>query len=116
MAAPFRVSKNCTNAIVSCIMEETGVFCMEEWRRNEREQFVFTDLEGLVPQDHLLRRVEKVMDYEWLYAAMNLKKLANWSWNNSFLLHFFRFPAFFVQFSRNIRLNRRFHPLKPAVL
>ena len=21
------------------------------------------------------------------YAAMNLKKLANWSWNNSFILH-----------------------------
>ncbi|MBR6096505.1 MAG: IS5/IS1182 family transposase, partial [Oscillospiraceae bacterium] len=44
---------------------------MEEWRRNEREQFVFTDLEGLVPQDHLLRRVEKVMDYEWLYERLS---------------------------------------------
>ena len=22
-------------------MEETGAFCMEDWRRNEREQFVF---------------------------------------------------------------------------
>ena len=52
-------------------MEETGVFCMEDWRRNEREQFVFTDLEGLVPQDHLLRRVEKVMDYEWLYERLS---------------------------------------------
>ena len=44
---------------------------MEGWRRNEREQFVFTDLEGLVPQDHLLRRVEKVMDYEWLYERLS---------------------------------------------
>ena len=65
------MSKNCTNAPVSCIMEETGVFVMEGWRRNEREQFVFTDLEGLVPQDHLLRRVEKVMDYEWLYERLS---------------------------------------------
>ena len=47
------------------------MFCMEDWRRNEREQFVFTDLEGLVPQDHLLRRVEKVMDYEWLYERLS---------------------------------------------
>ena len=52
-------------------MEETGVFYMEEWRRDERKQFVFTDLEGLVPQDHLLRRVEKVMDYEWLYERLS---------------------------------------------
>ena len=52
-------------------MEETEVFVMEGWRRNEREQFVFTDLEGLVPQDHLLRRVEKVMDYEWLYERLS---------------------------------------------
>ena len=52
-------------------MEEMGVFYMEEWRRDERKQFVFTDLEGLVPQDHLLRRVEKVMDYEWLYERLS---------------------------------------------
>ena len=47
------------------------MFCMEDWCRNGREQFVFTDLEGLVPQDHLLRRVEKVMDYEWLYERLS---------------------------------------------
>ena len=29
------------------------------------------------------------------YAAMNLKKLANWSWNNSFLLRFFSFSSVF---------------------
>ena len=25
------------------------------------------DLEALVPKEHLLRKIEKVMDYEWLY-------------------------------------------------
>ena len=30
-----------------------------------------TDLEALVPQDHLLRKVEKVMDYEWLYEKLD---------------------------------------------
>ena len=29
------------------------------------------------------------------YAAMNLKKLANWSWKNSFLLRFLCVPSFF---------------------
>ena len=29
------------------------------------------------------------------YVAMNLKKLANWSWNNSFLLRFFSFSSAF---------------------
>ena len=29
------------------------------------------DIEALVPQDHLLRKVEKVMDYEWLYERLD---------------------------------------------
>ena len=28
------------------------------------------DLEALVPKDHLLRKIEKVMDYEWLYDRL----------------------------------------------
>ena len=95
-----------------------GVF-MEQWRKDARSEAIIVDLEALVPQDHLLCKIEKVMDYEWLYerlervfadakekhamrythhrglaavtrwvrlkyATMNLKKLANWSWNNSF--------------------------------
>ena len=28
------------------------------------------DLEALVPKDHLLRKIEKVMDYEWLYERI----------------------------------------------
>lgn len=28
------------------------------------------DLEALVPKEHLLRKIEKVMDYEWMYLYM----------------------------------------------
>lgn len=44
---------------------------MEQWRRDSRREPVITDLEALVPQDHLLRRIEKVMDYEWLYERLD---------------------------------------------
>ena len=83
---------------------------MEEWRKDARSEVLIVDLEALVPQDHLLRKIERVMDYEWIYERldpyychnngrpgtdpvvlikmvliqhMNLKKLAIWSWNNS---------------------------------
>ena len=29
------------------------------------------DLEALVPEDHLLRKIERVIDYEWLYALLS---------------------------------------------
>lgn len=44
---------------------------MEEWRKDARKEAVITDLEGLVPKDHLLRKIEKVMDYDWLYARLD---------------------------------------------
>ena len=31
---------------------------------------VIVDLEALVPEDHLLRKIERVIDYEWLYALL----------------------------------------------
>ena len=40
---------------------------MENWRKDARSEAIIVDLEALVPQDHLLRKIEKVMDYEWLY-------------------------------------------------
>ena len=52
------------------MIEETEVFCMEEWRRDGRKEVVMVDLEALVPKEHLLRKIEKVMDYEWLYLYM----------------------------------------------
>ena len=44
---------------------------MEQWRKDARNEPVITDLEALVPKDHLLRKIEKVMDYEWLYERLD---------------------------------------------
>ena len=44
---------------------------MDEWRKDNRREAVITDIEGLVPKDHILRKVEKVMDYEWLYERLD---------------------------------------------
>ena len=47
------------------------MFVMEQWRKDARNEPVIIDLEALVPADHLLRKVEKVMDYEWLYERLS---------------------------------------------
>ena len=44
---------------------------MEEWKKDSRREPVITDLDALVPKDHLLRKIEKVMDYEWLYERLD---------------------------------------------
>ena len=43
---------------------------MEQWKKDARREAVITDLEALVPKDHLLRKIEKVMDYDWLYELL----------------------------------------------
>ncbi len=50
---------------------ETAGDDMENWKRNGRKEVVITDLEALVPQDHLLRKIERVMDYDWLYERLD---------------------------------------------
>ena len=35
-----------------------------------RRELAITDIERLVPEYHLLRKIEKVMDYEWLYERL----------------------------------------------
>ncbi len=40
---------------------------MEDWRKDARREPIIADLEALVPEGHLLRKIEKVMDYEWLH-------------------------------------------------
>lgn len=35
------------------------------------------DADTLVPQDHLLRKIEKVMDYDWLYERLSPYYCAN---------------------------------------
>ena len=44
---------------------------MEQWRKDARSEAIIVDLEALVPQDHLLRKIEKVMDYDWLYERLD---------------------------------------------
>ena len=45
---------------------------MENWRKDARREPIIVDLEALVPKDHLLRKIEKVMDYEWLYERLDI--------------------------------------------
>ena len=44
---------------------------MEEWKKDARRDVVMTDIDALVPKDHLLRKIEKVMDYDWLYERLD---------------------------------------------
>lgn len=68
---PVSLSKNYPNALVSAIIEEMGDVFMEDWRKDARHEPIIVDLEALVPKDHLLRKIEKVMDYEWLYERLD---------------------------------------------
>ena len=43
---------------------------MENWKKDSRREAVITDIDALVPREHLLRKIEKVMDYEWLYSRL----------------------------------------------
>ena len=47
-----------------------GVF-MEQWRKDVRKEPIIIDIDSLVPDEHLLRKIEKVMDYEWLYERLD---------------------------------------------
>ena len=44
---------------------------MEQWKKDARRVPVIIDLDTLVPKEHLLRKIEKVMDYEWLYERLD---------------------------------------------
>lgn len=44
---------------------------MEHWQRNNRREVVMVDIDALVPKDHLLRKIERVMDYGWLYERLS---------------------------------------------
>jgi transposase len=44
---------------------------MDEWKKDARRDVVFVDIDELVPQDHLLRKIERVMDYDWLYERLD---------------------------------------------
>ena len=59
---PFSLSKNFKLALVSGIIEETGGVFMERWKSDGRKDVVIVDLDALVPKEHLLRKIERVMD------------------------------------------------------
>ena len=44
---------------------------MEQWKQDNRRDVVMVDIDQLVPKDHLLRKIEKVMDYDWLYERLS---------------------------------------------
>lgn len=48
-----------------------GGVVMEQWKKDARKEILIVDLEALVPQDHLLRKIEKVMDYDWIYERLD---------------------------------------------
>ena len=51
--------------------EGNGGVVMEQWRKDARSEVLIVDIEALVPQDHLLRKIERVMDYEWIYERLD---------------------------------------------
>ena len=69
LAKCFRLSKRFPIAREYGIIEAGGEE-MESWRKDSRREPVITDLDALVPKDHLLRKIEKIMDYDWLYERL----------------------------------------------
>lgn len=43
---------------------------MYEKEVDGRREVAITDIEALVPENHLVRKIEKVMDYEWIYERV----------------------------------------------
>ena len=43
---------------------------MVERQKDNRREVAITDIEGFVTGEHLLRKIERVMDYEWLYQKL----------------------------------------------
>ena len=50
--------------------KRNGGVVMEQWRKDARNEIQFVDIDSLVPQEHLLRKIERVMDYEWIYERL----------------------------------------------
>ena len=44
---------------------------VEAWNKDNRREVVMVDIDALVPEEHLLRKIERVMDYDWLYARLS---------------------------------------------
>lgn len=44
---------------------------MEAWKKDGRRDVIMVDIDTLVPANHLLRKIERVMDYDWLYERLS---------------------------------------------
>lgn len=44
---------------------------MERWKKDARRDITMVDIDTLVPREHLLRKIERVMDYDWLYERLS---------------------------------------------
>ena len=44
---------------------------MEKGGQDNRRDVVLVDIDQLVPADHMLRKIEKIMDYDWLYERLS---------------------------------------------
>ena len=44
---------------------------MEDWKKDARQDIVFVNIDALVPKNHLLRKIERIMDYDWLYEKLD---------------------------------------------
>ena len=77
---------------------------MEQIRKTERAKNIYAQRKETIERVFADAKEKHAMRYthhrglaavtRWVrlkYAAMNLKKLANWSWNNSVLFHIFLF-------------------------
>src|SRR5699024_6469320 len=66
----FSLSKNLSNIPRFLYNKGNGGAFMEKWKKDVRKEAMVVDIDMLVPKTHLLRKIEKVMDYDWLYEKL----------------------------------------------
>ena len=44
---------------------------MDALKQDSRRDVVMVDIDTLMPENHLLRKIERVMDYDWLYQRLS---------------------------------------------
>ena len=44
---------------------------MEKRGQDKRRDMVLVDIDQLVPADHMLRKIEKIKDYDWRYERLS---------------------------------------------
>ena len=70
LEALLSLSKNQCNILRFLYNKGNGGGFMEKWKKDARKEAMVVDIDMLVPKTHLLRKIEKVMDYDWLYEKL----------------------------------------------